>query len=111
MDNVQEKLETLASGGVPSGTMGGAVMSGHFCQDDGWCQPEGPSAADPFDPFISPDIKDPCVVFCIRVHEWFHYADTRWWSLHWDDATYSDFIEGPAYGLEGACLSSFAAGN
>ena len=86
-------------------------MTGHFCQDNGWCRPDGPAPSESFNPFISPDTKDPCVRFCTRVHEWYHYTDTRWWSMHWDDPTYTSFIEGPAYGLTKACLQSLSAGN
>jgi RHS repeat-associated protein len=108
IEGVDRQLRTLASGGVPSGTIGGSVARGHFCQADGWCQPEGPSPSIPFNPFISPDTKDPCVVFCVRVHEWYHYTDTRWWWRRWDASTYHSFTEGPAYGLEKACLRSFS---
>ena len=111
IESTDRQLKNLASGGTPSGAVAGAIIQGHYCSPTGWCQPEGPSPSNPFNPFISPDQKDPCVRFCTRVHEWFHYTDTRRWSIHWDEPTYSTFIEAPAYGLGKACLVSFSGGD
>jgi YD repeat-containing protein len=70
-DNQVFKLDI----GVPlEGIIGSFVISGNACYQDGWCisHPFGP-----FDPPIVPNVTDPCAIYCIRVHEWFHYQDRR----------------------------------
>jgi len=67
-----------------------------------WYSPE---PIGPFDPGCM--LENPCLAFCCRVHEWVHFSDRRWVNLNWDDKTWQSFTEGPAYGVERACLRSF----
>jgi RHS repeat-associated protein len=56
-----------------------------------------------------PDIRptDPCVDYCNRVHEWFHYTDHRPWNITWTQVKLGAFFETPAYRRQLACLRSF----
>jgi hypothetical protein len=91
---------------VPTGTIiGGATMKEHSCGEGGWCIPWEPR--EPFAPYINPSLEDPCVVYCIRVHEWYHFQDRRPWNLNWESKRLNGFWEKPAYQLERHCLLSF----
>lgn len=106
ISNTERQIRRIDKGNVPSGTtIGGAMISEHTCSEGGWCVPWEPTEA--FDPYVNPSIKDPCVVYCIRVHEWFHYQDRRPWNVNWSDNQLSRFWEKPAYELERLCLRSF----
>jgi len=59
-----------------------------------------------FAPYLG-SVKDPCVRFCTRVHEWTHYSDPRPYNLHWDYVVLTSFLETPAYRKGLACLLSF----
>jgi len=50
-------------------------------------------------------LGDPCISFCCRVHEWFHFKDRRWWNIDWDFVRIVVHSEKPAYELEQACLT------
>lgn len=102
--SVDKQINAMTGGGVPSGIPVGATINEIGCRPDGWCQSLGSGT---FDPNISPDLKDPCVRFCVRVHEWYHYTDTRWWNSKWSDDVLVRFWEEPAYYLGRSCLLSF----
>jgi len=68
---------------------------------------ERPMPSDPpFDP-NTPSGLDPCVEYCTRVHEWFHYVDRRPRFEGWAGSQYLRFVERPAYVLGLECLYSF----
>jgi RHS repeat-associated protein len=102
----ERQLAQMASGGVPSGTsVGSFVMREHSCREDGWCFPLVPT--DPFDPPVNAKITDPCVVFCLRIHEWYHYQDQRPWNYNWSQQELSAFWETSGYEFQLECLKSF----
>jgi RHS repeat-associated protein len=89
-------------GTVESTGPSGVVVGGSRWEGGGWFSPI------PFSPF-SPgcSLDDPCVAFCCRVHEWYHFTDRRWWSMSWDFVTQVVHTERPAYEVERFCLMSF----
>ncbi|KDA54297.1 hypothetical protein EG19_11290 [Thermoanaerobaculum aquaticum] len=51
---------------------------------------------------------DPCVDFCVCVHEWFHVIDRRPHDLfHWSQSYIERFYELPAYATEIECLNQY----
>lgn len=107
LEGADQNLRTMLGGQLLEGNPAGALYRGSFCRADGWCQPDLPGPNIAFDPYISPDITDPCSRFCTRVHEWFHRTDTRYHHTSWDEAKKERYREEPAYVLEKACLRSF----
>lgn len=98
----------MQDGGLAEGGgVAGSVFRHNDCeQGSGWCSPI-PEAPDRFAPYVSSEISDLCVAFCVRVHEWWHFADNRRWSLKWDSDELVRFWELPAYQAEVRCLESF----
>lgn len=87
----------------------GSVMRHHDCDSkSGWCTPVA-ETSEWFSPNLNPAIKDPCVAFCVRVHEWQHFSDHRRWSIRWTSEELSRHWELPAYQAEAACLETFRA--
>ncbi|MFW6012408.1 MAG: RHS repeat domain-containing protein, partial [bacterium] len=99
--------------GKPSGELGGAVVTpcipiGIVGQGElGPCRPPGPGPNEPFNPYIPEDLHDPCLVFCARAHEWFHWTDTRARNENWHSYTLFRYIEEPGHRLERECLATF----
>jgi len=100
------QLARMDHGDVPKGSVTGSNFSNIDCDRNGWCTPTVPQWA-PFTPYFDPNIQDPCVQFCTRMHEWVHYTDTRPFNLHWPDNELVIFLERPAYQKSLDCLRSF----
>lgn len=106
IDNADRQIQQIDRGKIPSGTIVGSFVAREVtCGEGGWCVPWEPR--DPFNPPIHPSITDPCVVYCVRVHEWYHYQDRRPFNVQWSQVRLNRFWEKPAYQLERACLGSF----
>lgn len=71
-------------------------------------RPAGPGLNESFNPTISPEITDPCVLFCTRVHEYWHWTDTRRRNVYWGDNFTFRFQEEPAHEQELKCLQTFS---
>lgn len=91
-----------------SSVAGSVFRQNHCDPDSGWCTPL-PEDPERFDPYVDPKIADPCVAFCVRVHEWRHFSDDRSWSLRWTSEELGRFWELPAYRAGAGCLESFLA--
>lgn len=106
----RRQIERLSGGKHAEGSVvAGSVFRHNDCDPgSGWCTPllEAPER---FDPNLNPAITDPCVVFCVRVHEWRHFSDGRRWSIRWSAEDLSRYWELPAYQAEAACLETFKA--
>lgn len=103
LDSTNRQLQRIRDGGWPSGTVSGFTVSGYVQGANGMRIPLPPS--EDFDPHIAPNITDPCVRYCIAVHEYTHYSDQRPRSL--DSLMSPVATEGPAYTKERICLESF----
>jgi hypothetical protein len=104
-DSAQKQLDRMNAGGVPEGTVTASVTRSHSCDDHGNCVPIVGDPAD-FDPGIV-EKGDPCVDYCITLHEWVHFTDNRPWSTKWTTEQITRHTEYPAYYREVECLSSF----
>jgi RHS repeat-associated protein len=99
--------------GQPSGEIGGAVITACIPigtrgpGELGPCRPPGPGPNEPFKPYIPKSLTDQCLVFCARVHEWFHWTDTRARNESWHQYTLFRYTEEPAHRVEKECLMTF----
>lgn len=105
---VKLQIKRLDNNEPLEGVIGGMIAGVPVDIPDrpGWYY-ERPMPSDPpFDPTI-PQGLDPCVEFCSRVHEWFHFMDRRPRNWDWAGSYYLWFTERPAYVHQLDCLRSF----
>jgi len=104
---LNDDLREIAKGRPPSGKLGSYTVSSMWCHPvTQMCQPFPP--AEPFNPPTF-GASDPCLVFCVRVHEWQHRVDDRTFprSLYLNPIAFGAFREGPGTQAEQLCLESF----
>ena len=89
---------------ILAGKVGGYIERGSYELGDGWYLLL--SLEPLFEPHCD-SVGDPCLRYCCRVHEWFHFSDRRPLSYSWSAAETSRFTEMPAHQIEGLCLQSF----
>jgi len=90
-----------ASGGLnPNlGVVGNTHISGRVCVGQGCVYT--------FDkPEFDPQGLDPCVYYCIKVHEWTHYNDNREFNKGWSAKDQRRFFEYPSHMNQLKCLVS-----
>jgi len=104
IDSVKHQMNRMQNGQPPKGTVVGSTVTPITCDPQGNCtnNPQDPKNFDP-----GTNEKDPCVRYCITVHEWVHFNDNRPWNLNWPDAALVIYWEWPAYEANLACLESF----
>jgi len=100
------QIRRMYAGQQPSGTMIGGAIGTVATRSGQWMTPWA-LPPDQFDPYINPNIKDPCVRHCVRFHEWVHWTDMRKWSLQWTPSAAAIQREYPAYVQELQCLFAF----
>jgi RHS repeat-associated protein len=100
------QIRRMYQGQQPTGTRIGGAVATVATRNGQWMEP-WPMPPDQFDPYINPNIKDPCVRHCTRFHEWVHWTNMKKWSLQWSPAAAAIQMEYPAYVQELQCLFSF----